>query len=73
MDHDKHLMNNWPGWNEPDPVEVDFDRIVGETDLAFLVEIDGEEYWLPKSQCEIDEGGKTVSMPEWLAEEKGLI
>lgn len=31
--------------------------------------------WLPKSQIEIEEDGAvhTVSLPEWLAKEKGLI
>jgi len=31
--------------------------------------------WLPRSQIEIIENGKTatVTMPEWLATEKGLI
>lgn len=33
--------------------------------------------WLPKSQIEVDPPGnigvKTVTMPRWLAEEKGLI
>ena len=29
--------------------------------------------WLPKSQCEWDAGSKVMTMPEWLAKEKGLI
>lgn len=35
---------------------------------------DGKEklFWLPKSQIEINDDG-TVTMPEWLAMEKGLI
>lgn len=33
------------------------------------------EAWLPLSQIEIEENGKTVTvtMPEWLARDKGLI
>lgn len=33
------------------------------------------EVWLPKSQIEIESKGKLVevTMPEWLAQEKGLI
>ena len=29
--------------------------------------------WLPKSLCEWDEDEKTMSMPEWLAQEKGFV
>lgn len=56
---------------------VDFDEIVHETDLAYLVrDGDGDEHWLPKSQCEVIATNTcyiTMQMPEWLAEEKGLI
>jgi len=40
---------------------------------------DGRErekwFWLPRSQIEIDTSGKqpVVTMPEWLAKDKGLI
>lgn len=29
-------------------------------------------FWLPKSQVEVNDDG-TVTMPEWLAKERGLI
>lgn len=39
-------------------------------------EVDGRErmkwFWLPRSEIEINDNG-TVTMPEWLALEKGLI
>jgi hypothetical protein len=49
-----------------------------ETDKALLVEIDGDEHWIPKSQIdddsevyqEGDEGELVVSL--WIAEQKGL-
>lgn len=51
-----------------------------ETDHAILASETGEKadaVWLPKSQIEIENDGHrnfiTVSMPEWLAKEKGLI
>ena len=49
-----------------------------ETDKAILVSIDGEKEnskWLPKSQIEIHkEGNKTeITLPEWLAKDRGLI
>ncbi len=48
------------------------------TPKALLVEIDGEEYWLPKSQLgkatDVENEGDigTIEIPKWLAEEKGL-
>lgn len=66
---------------ENETVEIAFDGIKAETDKAFLLEIDGEEEWIPKSQIESwkmkeSKWGKksgTCEIPEWLAEEKGLI
>lgn len=44
-----------------------------ETELAWRF-FDGKEtVWLPKSQCEWDEDSKTMTMPVWLAKDKGLI
>lgn len=42
-----------------------------ETPRAYLVFDGAREVWLPKSQCEFADG--TVTLPEWLAKEKGLI
>lgn len=47
-----------------------------ETEKAILVDAgDNEPVWLPKSQVEyFDDGnGGIVTMPYWLAHEKGLI
>lgn len=50
-----------------------------ETDKAIKVSDDGDKLkavWLPKSQIEFDKVTAqiyTVTMPEWLAMEKGLI
>lgn len=49
-----------------------------ETEKAWCVNA-GEkaDIWLPKSQCELERGGAskadTLTLPEWLAKEKGLI
>lgn len=59
-------------------VHVDVDEIKRETDSAFLVVVDGEEIWLPKSQISdpdsYNEGDTncTVSVTKWIAREKGL-
>lgn len=47
-------------------------EVRGETDKAIRF-FDGDvTVWLPKSQIE-DNGDGTVTMPEWLAHDKGLI
>jgi hypothetical protein len=60
-------------------VHLDVSEIKGESDLAFLVELeDGEELWLPKSQIsdpqDYNRGDRnvTLSITEWLARQKGL-
>lgn len=44
-----------------------------ETEKAYRFYDGGKEEWLPKSQCEWDPDSKTMTMPEWLAKEKGFI
>jgi len=64
------MMANW--------VYVEVDRIVKETDKAFLCDIGGEEVWLPKSQIsdpeDYSEGDEDVGMSvtDFIAHEKGL-
>lgn len=48
-------------------------RIKVETEKAFLFFDGTKEVWLPKSQCEWDQDTRTMTMPEWLAMDKGLI
>lgn len=61
------------GW-----VHLDVDEVLRETDKAFLLLIDGEEVWVPKSQVsdadkyEAGDTDVTVSVTTWLAEQKGL-
>lgn len=43
-----------------------------ETDSAFLVFDGFRSVWLPKSQTE-NNGDGTFTVPQWLAEEKGLV
>ena len=59
-------------------IHIEVERIKRETDKAFLVEIEGEEVWLPKSQIadweDYEEGDTdcTMSISEFIADEKGL-
>jgi len=49
------------------------------TDWAVLVSDDGDRakaVWIPLAQCEVEKrpnGIAVVTMPEWLATEKGLV
>jgi len=53
--------------------QIDFDELIKETDLSWLLKIDGDQIWFPKSRCEIDEDDGTIEVPEWLAIEKELV
>lgn len=51
-------------------------EIVQETEDAILLDVEGTEHWLPKSQIEYDgERGDVVDveLPDWLAEDKCLV
>lgn len=58
---------------------VDIEVLIAhETERAVMIKEaeDSEPIWLPKSQVEIhgDVGDTgTITLPEWLAEERGLI
>lgn len=59
-------------------VHLDVEVIKAETDMAFLLVIDGDEYWIPKSQISdpeiyaVDDEDVTVSVTEYIANQKGL-
>lgn len=62
-------------------VELEVERVKRVTSKALLVEIDGEEKWIPKSQIldgsEIDGDAEvgasgTIIITAWCAREKGL-
>lgn len=48
-------------------------EIHGETERAYRFYDGKTMVWLPKSQCEWDDQSHVMTMPEWLALEKGLI
>lgn len=59
---------------------VDLDvQVLHETEMAALVTLDVPEngVWLPKAKIELSETGiggiMTLTLPEWLALDKGLI
>jgi S1 domain len=52
-------------------------QVKHETAKAYLVNDGAKDVWLPKSQVELDDSqgdeAAIVTMPEWLARDKGLI
>ncbi len=65
-------MSKWVSFTVTEPVEK-------ETDAAILVEVDGVQHWIPKSQIsedsEVYEEGQTgeLVITEWIATEKGIV
>lgn len=54
--------------------EISYDRLIRKTDMAMLLLIDKKEVWIPLSQVEDEDvEEKIVFIPQWLAEEKGLV
>ncbi len=59
-----------------EPVEFDCE-VKHETERAYIVVIEDEEYSIPKSMSHytpqsLDKVSGVIEMPTWLAEEKGL-
>lgn len=50
-------------------------RFLRETDNAVLIEVEGEEHWIPLSQVSEMHKGKAgkIVMTQWIANQKGLI
>ena len=63
---------------DPDPVDVDVERIEAKTDKAYLCIIDGGEVWMPKSQIigfyelAADDEPQTLAVSRWIADTKGV-
>jgi hypothetical protein len=58
-------------WEE---LKMEIDAWLKETEKAYLVVVDGEEIWVPKSLTKIESTNKDcfIVMPKWLVVEKGL-
>jgi len=47
--------------------------LIMETEKAYKFDVGNDEHvWLPKSQCEWDPDNKQVTIPMWLAVDKGI-
>jgi hypothetical protein len=58
-------------WEE---LKIELDAWLKETEKAYLIGIDGEEIWVPKSLAKIESSDREcfVVMPTWLAVNKEL-
>lgn len=68
-------------------VDITVDKFVKQSDRAFLVRVEGEEYWVAKSRVENKEeieeeldlppyrrkGIDTIEVPRWLAADNGWV
>ena len=54
--------------------DVSYEKLVRETEKAYLFLIGKRDIWLPKSEVEdLDELEKTFNIPRWLAERNNLV
>ncbi len=64
-----------PRRKNPEFVEIYFDELLHETENAYLFALEGDHelnVWIPKRLCNITEDD-IFEIPEWLAEQKGLV
>lgn len=54
-------------------IDLPYDRLVHETEKAWLFNFGGKEVWLPKSLAELDPDEHVVIIPYNWAYDKGLI
>ena len=56
---------------QDEPITIQFNKVIKETDKAILFELDtGKEVWIPKSQIE-DQTEESIDLPWWLAKKIG--
>ncbi len=56
-----------------DYVTLEEVELIHETELAWYVEYEEEQYWVPKSKCFFDEVNNELKIPVWMAENKGMV
>lgn len=64
--------------DDDDTVTIGDIEVKASTPKAILIEVDGEEHWIPRSQLldgtdvdDVGDEGKIV-IPKWLADDRGL-
>lgn len=46
--------------------DIQYDRVIWETDLSWILEIDGREVQFSKRHCNIDYSDSLINAPLWL-------
>lgn len=52
--------------------DYDVDEIKVDRDASWLIVIDEEDFWFPKSQCTLSGDETVITVPNWLAQKKGI-
>ena len=62
-------------YGDGDEMDTYHGRVITTTGKAvlFYVEDVEEEVWFPLSVIELDENGKSLDCPRWLARQRGLL
>jgi len=53
-------------------LDILYDAVKRKIDTGWFIEVDGEDYFFPESQCELHEQGSFIKCPGWLVRKKGL-
>jgi hypothetical protein len=61
-----------PRLDDGDTIREFVGRLVHTTSKAWLVDVNGNEVWLPRSRC-VWVTGEVIRVPVWLAKIKGLV
>jgi len=59
-------------YNSEEMLELKYDEMIRETELAWLLRFGDDEAWLPKSLCENDCENYVISVPGWMVKKKEL-
>ena len=55
-----------------DRCTIQYDELIRDQEMSWLLHIDGRDIWFAKSISTIDEDECTIELPMWLIEKEGL-
>jgi len=72
LDREFDLENMVGGDGKTDATTIEFEKAIGCTDKALLVEVEGEEVFIPRKEIhEVDELRQTLEVSTWLCRKRG--
>lgn len=72
LDRDFDLEAMVGGDGKTDATTIEFEKAIGCTDKALLVEVEGEEVFIPRKEIhEVDETRQTLEVSTWLCRKRG--